>query len=57
MKNKYDENITYNGPTCPRCVNNKYNATMIGKSWYKKCIECGRTSSIKEDELTPMEPQ
>ncbi len=55
MEINYDENIIYKGPTCPRCVNNKYHTTLIGKSWYKKCVECGRTSSIKEGELTPLE--
>lgn len=55
MQINYEDNTIYEGPTCPRCVNDKYHATLIGQSWYKKCVECGRTSSIKEDELTPLE--
>lgn len=26
MEVNYEENTVYSGPTCPRCVNNKYNA-------------------------------
>lgn len=55
MDINYDESTIYEGPTCPRCINNKYSAIMIGQSWYKKCIECGRTSSIKKGELTPLD--
>lgn len=46
---KKDE-VIYKGPTCPRCVNNKYIKVKLGSSYYKRCVDCGRTSSISESD-------
>lgn len=50
--------IIYSGPICPRCINNQYTIVTYGTRDYKRCVECGRTSSIKEtDDLIPLDPQ
>jgi Zn ribbon nucleic-acid-binding protein len=50
--------VIYVGPVCPRCSNNQYTKVTYGSSEYKRCVECGRTSSITEtDNLTPLDPQ
>jgi transposase-like protein len=47
--------VIYDGPVCPRCSNTHYTKVTYGSSEYKKCVECGRTSSVKDGELTEPE--
>jgi uncharacterized Zn finger protein len=46
----------YDGVKCPSCRNTKYTVVKYGNSWYKKCVECGRLSSIKEGDLVNWTP-